>query len=210
MVAKSGVTLVGDPVTVSSPSASESTQRQSMSQVRGLQKAQVNQTAALPGLCAQWLSLAHALRSGRAVPSITSLLGTEVEATEGRARASSCTSPRADLPELRPRSTSASTGAPVINPENRLVLREIDKDIHRTFPELEEFNTPAMHAQLRQLLLAYSIHNPALGYAQGLNFICGFMLLRSGGHRQAVFEIFVVPSTPGPLCDDRDCVRRRY
>lgn len=51
-------------------------------------------------------------------------------------------------------------------------VEQIDKDLHRTFP-----NHPAMdeagRAALRRVLTAYAAHNPVVGYCQGMNFLAG-------------------------------------
>jgi len=56
-------------------------------------------------------------------------------------------------------------------------LPQIDKDLHRTFPDHPMMDTPG-RAALRRILGAYSIRNPKVGYCQGLNFLAAtFMLL---------------------------------
>ncbi|KAG7672751.1 hypothetical protein Ndes2526B_g08229 [Nannochloris sp. 'desiccata'] len=56
-------------------------------------------------------------------------------------------------------------------------LPQIDKDLHRTFPDHPMMDTPG-RAALRRILGAYSIRNPEVGYCQGLNFLAAtFMLL---------------------------------
>jgi hypothetical protein len=49
-------------------------------------------------------------------------------------------------------------------------LAEIDKDVSRTFPGNVFFggDGPGV-AKLRRVLVAYSWHNPAVGYCQGMN-----------------------------------------
>lgn len=50
------------------------------------------------------------------------------------------------------------------------VLAEIEKDVSRTFPGNLFFggDGPGV-AKLRRVLVAYSWHNPAVGYCQGMN-----------------------------------------
>jgi hypothetical protein len=56
-------------------------------------------------------------------------------------------------------------------------LPQIDKDLHRTFPDHPMMDTSG-RAALRRILGAYSIRNPSVGYCQGLNFLAAtFMLL---------------------------------
>ena len=55
---------------------------------------------------------------------------------------------------------------------------EIKRDINRTFPSLKFFQE--LHSlgqsQLLNVLKAYSIHNPEVGYCQGMGFIVGVLL----------------------------------
>jgi len=54
-------------------------------------------------------------------------------------------------------------------------------DIPRTFPSVEPFSDPesGIHKCLENILHAYSLHDPIVGYVQGMNILCGFLLLRS-------------------------------
>eukprot|EP01121_Diplochlamys_sp_Union-15-3_P015125 TRINITY_DN4939_c0_g1_i1.p1 TRINITY_DN4939_c0_g1~~TRINITY_DN4939_c0_g1_i1.p1 ORF type:complete len:524 (-),score=95.98 TRINITY_DN4939_c0_g1_i1:429-2000(-) len=49
----------------------------------------------------------------------------------------------------------------------------INKDVPRTFPENKAFHKE--EKKLKRVLVAYSIHNPEVGYAQSMNFICGML-----------------------------------
>jgi len=74
----------------------------------------------------------------------------------------------------------------------------IDKDLHRTFPENAEFtidekvleykqyhpneplneeDLPLIVAQMRRILGALAVYVPTVGYCQGLNYLCGMILL---------------------------------
>jgi TBC1 domain family member 6 len=53
----------------------------------------------------------------------------------------------------------------------------LDKDVDRTFPGHPVFDSRAGLASLRRLLAAFAVHNPDLGYCQGLNFLAGYLLL---------------------------------
>jgi hypothetical protein len=57
------------------------------------------------------------------------------------------------------------------------VLIEIEKDLHRTFPEHHYYGTKDGLAMLRRVLVAYAEHNPAVGYCQSMNFVTGVILL---------------------------------
>lgn len=49
--------------------------------------------------------------------------------------------------------------------------RQIQLDLHRTLTTNQHFSSPSSPAlqQLHRILLAFSWHNPAIGYCQGLN-----------------------------------------
>ena len=51
-------------------------------------------------------------------------------------------------------------------------IKQIDKDISRTFSGDESFSKE----ELRRILVAYSVRNPNVGYCQGLNFIVAILL----------------------------------
>ncbi|KAI8979031.1 rab-GTPase-TBC domain-containing protein [Pilobolus umbonatus] len=60
----------------------------------------------------------------------------------------------------------------------------IERDLHRTFPDNIHFNidddSTALNyniTKLRNVLLAFSIHSPRIGYCQSFNFLVGFLLL---------------------------------
>ena len=54
---------------------------------------------------------------------------------------------------------------------------EIEKDLRRTFPDNHLYESEEGLGMLRRVLLAYSLHNPTVGYAQSMNFICALCLL---------------------------------
>ncbi|DAZ97883.1 TPA: hypothetical protein N0F65_012146 [Lagenidium giganteum] len=65
--------------------------------------------------------------------------------------------------------------------EDTEATRQIDADLHRTVcdadkPEWSEEKT----AMMRRVLVAYSYHNPTLGYCQGLNYIASRLLQYTG------------------------------
>jgi hypothetical protein len=50
---------------------------------------------------------------------------------------------------------------------------QIDKDLHRTFPDQAAFQQGDAIQKLRRILIAYSWHNPDIGYCQvPLFFYC--------------------------------------
>nr|CCA16834.1 hypothetical protein SELMODRAFT_131270 [Albugo laibachii Nc14] len=56
-------------------------------------------------------------------------------------------------------------------------LPDIEKDVCRTFPDHPFFGMKQGRRELRNMLAAYSLHNPSIGYCQSMNFITGMMLL---------------------------------
>ena len=56
-------------------------------------------------------------------------------------------------------------------------LPQIDKDLHRTFPDHFLMDHDAGKQKLRRILGAYALRNPLVGYCQGLNFLAGLFLL---------------------------------
>ncbi len=56
-------------------------------------------------------------------------------------------------------------------------LQQIEKDLHRTFPNHALTNSVWGKASLRRVLGAYAVRNPLVGYCQGLNFLAAMFLL---------------------------------
>ena len=72
--------------------------------------------------------------------------------------------------------------------------KDIQKDVHRTFPEETYFSAEYEKIgqnQLYNVLKALSLYFPNLGYCQGMNFIVGFLLLINGGDELEAFWMFV-------------------
>lgn len=57
------------------------------------------------------------------------------------------------------------------------VKSDIETDLARTFPDHIRFRTSAGQAELRNVLRAFALSFPSVGYCQGLNFIAGMMIL---------------------------------
>ena len=53
----------------------------------------------------------------------------------------------------------------------------IKRDLPRTFPENSKFSDGVMRNNLQDILLAFALYKPDIGYCQGLNFIAGSLLL---------------------------------
>lgn len=55
-------------------------------------------------------------------------------------------------------------------------LLQIEKDLPRTFPRHPLMQSTGRSA-LRRVLAAYALHNPDVGYCQGMNFVAGALLM---------------------------------
>jgi hypothetical protein len=63
-------------------------------------------------------------------------------------------------------------------PSNRSSIVQIEKDLHRTFPNNVVYEKEGSGiGMLRRILTAYSVRNPVVGYCQSLNFLVGLFLL---------------------------------
>lgn len=66
----------------------------------------------------------------------------------------------------------------------------IRRDVDRTYPDAEFFRSAAGQESLFNVMKAYSIHDPEVGYCQGSAFICGLLLIQNIPEEEA-FAIFV-------------------
>lgn len=65
-------------------------------------------------------------------------------------------------------------------------LAYVDKDIDRTYPEHPLFRgDDDMRRKLRNILYAYAMHNPNIGYCQSMNFIAGILLFHMDDEERA-------------------------
>jgi hypothetical protein len=55
-------------------------------------------------------------------------------------------------------------------------LKQIQLDITRTFPGHRVIDTPEGQKMLQNVLFAYSVHNPLIGYVQSMNYIAALIL----------------------------------
>jgi TBC1 domain family member 14 len=59
-------------------------------------------------------------------------------------------------------------------------LGTIERDLHRTMPELNMFREgEILHQSLKNILAAFTLYRPDLGYVQGMSFLAGSLLLNS-------------------------------
>jgi hypothetical protein len=56
------------------------------------------------------------------------------------------------------------------------VLGEIEKDTHRTFPHHPRLSTEEGQRAMLNVLRAYALSDPEIGYTQGMNFLAGLLL----------------------------------
>lgn len=70
-------------------------------------------------------------------------------------------------------------------------LKVIDEDLHRTYGELGHFRQgKPLNQPLKNVLLAYSMLRPDLGYVQGMSYVAGALLITCGGNDQEAFACF--------------------
>jgi hypothetical protein len=79
-------------------------------------------------------------------------------------------------------------------PENKTNINQISKDVDRTFPDLPFFSIEAQgeygQAIIQNILEAYSVKVPDVGYCQSMNFMVAFVLVISGGNEKESFWFF--------------------
>lgn len=69
--------------------------------------------------------------------------------------------------------------------------KTIEIDIARTFPDLKSFGE-VQQKKLWRVLNAYASYNPGLGYCQGMNFVCGLLLIVSDFKEEESFHVLAV------------------
>ncbi|KAG0003513.1 hypothetical protein BGZ80_010225 [Entomortierella chlamydospora] len=63
---------------------------------------------------------------------------------------------------------------------------DIELDLHRTFPTNVLFGPGGQGIEkLKNILIAYSLHNPTVGYCQGMNLLAGTLLLTNNSEEEA-------------------------
>jgi len=65
-----------------------------------------------------------------------------------------------------------------------VVKRQIEGDLHRTYPKHPVIDTPEGIGTLGRILSAFAVHDPHVGYVQGLNFITGLILIVLGAEAE--------------------------
>ncbi|OQR83033.1 hypothetical protein ACHHYP_15192 [Achlya hypogyna] len=84
-----------------------------------------------------------------------------------------------------------------MEPLNVEAIRQIDADVQRTIAPDDEDWSEALLEALRNVLVAYAVHNPTLGYCQGLNYVAARLLQCLGvAVDQHVFASLVAQQKP--------------
>lgn len=69
---------------------------------------------------------------------------------------------------------------------------DIEKDVHRTFPNTRRFHSEEGQAQLRNVLRAYASYDPDVAYCQGMNFLTGLLLMYMPSEAHAFAALVVL------------------
>ena len=65
------------------------------------------------------------------------------------------------------------------------------QDLPRTFPQNIWTSSGEGTEALRRVLLAFSVHNPAIGYCQSMNYITAMLLLVLAKDEESAFWVLV-------------------
>ncbi|BDA49083.1 TBC1 domain family member 2A [Coccomyxa sp. Obi] len=68
---------------------------------------------------------------------------------------------------------------------------QIDLDLARTFPANDYMSTEEGQAALRRVLLAFSAHQPQVGYCQSMNYLAAMLLLALDRSEEKAFWVLV-------------------
>lgn len=79
--------------------------------------------------------------------------------------------------ELTAKNSDANRYNKIKDSNGEAQLDIIQRDLNRTFPENPGFKEPIMQNNLQDILMAYCLYRPEVGYCQGLNYIVGSLLL---------------------------------
>lgn len=71
---------------------------------------------------------------------------------------------------------------------NHPCFPQITKDVNRTFPDLPYFGKKSNVGRFERILKKLALFFPHVGYTQGLNFTCGFLLI-SGCEDEECFRL---------------------
>ena len=71
-------------------------------------------------------------------------------------------------------------------------LEQIDRDIPRTYPDVEELSTEEFRAKLVRVLTAVAAEYQSIGYVQGMNFIVAYLLIHCHRDADKAFRVFQI------------------
>ena len=71
------------------------------------------------------------------------------------------------------------------------IIREINSDLGRTFPDLRIYKNECFRDKLKVLLEKLACFDKELNYVQGINFMIGYILLIDGGNEYSSFNFFI-------------------
>jgi len=75
--------------------------------------------------------------------------------------------------------------------ERSAVAKQIELDVPRTFPGHAWLDSLEGQKRLENVLLAYSMHNPSVGYCQSMNYVVALLLLVLDKREDLVFFILI-------------------
>jgi len=70
------------------------------------------------------------------------------------------------------------------------IFAQVEKDIRRTFPEIDAFDDE-QEQSLGRILNAFANHDPKVAYCQGMNYVAGVLLMLSNSEEEA-FGVLVI------------------
>ena len=79
--------------------------------------------------------------------------------------------------DLTAKSCDAKIYSKIKDTNGEAQLDIIQRDLSRTFPENPSFKDPILQNNLQDILMAYCLYKPDVGYCQGLNYVVGSLLL---------------------------------
>lgn len=71
-------------------------------------------------------------------------------------------------------------------------LEQIQRDIPRTYPDMEELATVEFKSKLVRVLTAIAAEYRGVGYVQGMNFIIAYLLIHCERDEDKAFRIFQI------------------
>lgn len=79
------------------------------------------------------------------------------------------------------------------------VAHQIELDLPRTFPGNTWMSTEEGRSALRRVLVAFSVHEPTVGYCQGMNYLGAMLLMCMGQCEEGAFWVLAALIDPGGI-----------